>query len=108
MDRFEKGFVIFAVISIGIGVWLIGSLCFLGDDVIVESKVTDVEIVSDNVLLITFANGESYKVFSSTDRDFTVNSKLIVKLYKDDLYGLSESDTWTIDYIIKAPEGGSP
>ena len=74
----------------------------------IEGEVIDYKIISENnylggktnYLILTFDNNESYK-FSIREEfyDFTVNSRLILKITKG-----GQEIAWSIEQIIKVPE----
>ena len=79
------------------------------ETVIVEGKIVDTEfyvekiggMMTRNILKITMDDGTVYDVLILEDSyDFTVNSKLIMKLSKG-----GQSDVWTIHKLIKVPDG---
>ena len=72
----------------------------------IEGEVTDYCVFEDYIM-IEFNDNKRYKINYQGDMDFTVNSKLIVKLEKCTYDGfLWESDKyWTVTNIIKVPTG---
>jgi len=72
----------------------------------VEGKIVSVDYLGKSekyiyvdVFKLNFDNGESYVVEVFDDYDFTVNSKFIIKLFKD-----SPNDNWNIERMYKVPD----
>lgn len=78
------------------------------EEVVVEGKIVSVEYIGKtvgpyegDVLNITFDGGESYIIRNVLEksRDFTVNSKFIVRLYRD-----GPASHWTIKSMYRVPD----
>jgi len=94
-------FLLIVLSSAGI-VWWMGH-----DDerITVEGKIIDVDIKEDtkyldDILVVTFDNGETYYIENTLGRDvdFTVNSKFIIKLFRPDV-----DSYWIIEQIYRIP-----
>lgn len=76
-------------------------------EIIIEGRVVDASM-DDYWMVITFDNNESYRIhyeFQETLYDFTVNSKMIIKLtYFDCILLPNTNDVWDVDTMIKVDE----
>lgn len=99
-------FLIVFVVYCGIAMW--GA----GEDIILEGEVTNVEIIknadeTDIEYYLIYMNDEPtpYKILPSDDIDFTVNSKIVIRLGKVNprLPIFSCPDAYTINSIVKIP-----
>ena len=105
------GYILFVIFVV---VVLISSVIFvinvMGSDderITINDKIVNVKLIEDDdtyydVLELTFTKGEKYLIenINMVDYDFTVNSKFIIKLYRED------SDSyWTITKMYKVPDG---
>ena len=97
------------VISLFIACSSLATYDYITDEnIVVEGKIISTEYLetidagifgSRDVLRVTFDNNESYDlVLGDRDYDFTVNSKLILKLNNYD------DDRWSVTKIIKVPD----
>jgi len=102
--------IIFMLALVCVIIFAIGEMvhvAYFGEDVIIEGKVTDVELREDGIIIVTFNNNsdEIYYIeqigLFGKELDFTVNSKIIVKLYRDDYFLFPDPEYWHIDKIIK-------
>jgi len=116
MDNIDRGFIILIAFLIGIVIFFGISLYDVfkyeesAEIIIVEGEITDYEIYEDYFVL-EFDNETKYKINYGTGwdaniYDFTVNSKLILKLRKHNYDGMffDPGKRWNIDSIIKVPE----
>jgi len=104
-----KIFIFIVSIALVVG----GLVYYIGLDderVTVEGKIVDVEIEESNImdydiLILTFDNGETYRVLNTLgdDVDLTVNSKFIIKLFRTD-----KDSWWEITQIYRVPDGKNP
>ena len=77
------------------------------EEVIIEGKVVDVDISNRKYMEVTFDNGEVYRIktnYESTIVDFTVNSKLIIKLEYSSFWLVPNTDNiWGLTRMVKVP-----
>jgi len=109
---FEKYYFWIFIPSIILSLILVGAyFTYIGimddEEIVVEGKIISVEYLGkSNYYLngetfnITFDTGKSYIVECAEDIDFTVNSKMIIKLWRDDA-----SCNWEIRRMYKVPSG---
>lgn len=80
------------------------------DTVIIEDEVVDVDLSNDEYMIVTFSNGDSYNIdysFYSDEIDFTVNSKMKIKLsYTESWLFKNTDEIWHIVQVVKIPTGG--
>lgn len=79
------------------------------EDKVIEGKIIETDYnIDKDYLEVAFDNGESYRLsfyYDSYYTDLTVNSKLILKIYKESSFLNPNFDNvWNIDQIIKVPE----
>ncbi len=112
MDRFHKISDIICIVAICILTFTVFSaiLChFANVEITVISKVTDV-IFFDKHMFVIFDNGESYNIdYPSTgyrlsgELDFTVNSKMRIKLALYDTWWWQTDNIWEVVSMVKVP-----
>jgi len=112
MEEEKKGLIVNSLVILGLViVFAFLGYTILSDDTydkeyfVIEGKVIDVIPVIDDegkidYLHVYFDTGEKYRIKTNTDLDLTINSKLILEVYR--FPNLNE-DFIYIDKIIKAP-----
>jgi len=73
----------------------------------IEDKVVDVDISRMDYMIVTFDNGEAYNIrytYDDNEIDFTVNSKMKIKLTSASCWLMPNNDNvWDITQIVKIP-----
>ena len=74
----------------------------------IEDEVVDVDLSHERYMTVTFDNGESYNVeyeYYNSEVDFTVNSKMKIKLRTSSFWLHPNTDNiWSIVQIVKIPD----
>lgn len=94
--------IIFAVIALVFVVIIYEAVT--SETIVVEGTIVSAEYIENDgfmydVLRVTFDNNETYDLVMDKDYDFTVSSRLILKLE-----GHSSSNRWVIQRIVKVPD----
>lgn len=95
--------IIATIICLAFGVVIYDAIT--SETIIVEGEIVSAEYIKDDgfpldVLRVTFDNNKTYDLVMSTDEyDFTVSSRLILKLN-----GHRSSNRWNVLRIIKVPD----
>lgn len=79
-----------------------------GKDVAIEGTVTNA-VFSDKYMTITFNNNKTYNIryetYEDTTTDFTVHSKMYIKLHYSSWWLWPNADeVWGIQTIVKVPD----
>jgi len=85
-----------------------GPRAIINEYEVVEGNVINVEPIlnkdgSLNYFIVTFDNDVSYKIRTTDNVDFTVNSKIIIELKRSYWEDEEPDDFWYLKQIIKAP-----
>ena len=104
MNEVTKVFIVFVIPIIFVGANLV-QLTLSLKKVSIEGEITDYEIY-DNYMILEFNDKESYRVGRTSGfTDFTVNSKLVVKLASYSWWLLPNTNNeWRIISILKMPD----
>jgi len=104
------GFIIFSISILVLGILCISLIAYseaTREQETVEGKIIDTEFSSEttfgltkDILEITMEDGSTYKIMVTDDfYDFTVNSRLILKLSR-----YTGAEYWCLDKVIKVPD----
>ena len=79
--------------------------------IVIEDEIIDTSTVlnkdgSLDYITVTFSDGESYDIQPSKETDLTVNSRLIIELFRFNNKDYFDTDVWHIKSIIKVPDVG--
>ena len=76
-------------------------------NITIEDKVVDVDVSHTDYMIVTFENGEAYNIrysYGNNEIDFTVNSKMKIKLTSTSCWIIPNNDNvWSIVQIVKIP-----
>jgi hypothetical protein len=108
MDKETSNFattIILYLVVMGV-IILIGIKISETEAVVIEDELVNVSTILEDdgqrikYIVLQFNDGSEYKVKPYMELDLTVNSKLILQLYR---HTYIETDIWYVDRVVKVP-----